>query len=293
MKWYRNVGIGLAVALAAALALTIGVVSAQEDGSSGTAWLGVAVVETDAGVTVARVVSGSPADAADILIGDVIVSFNGTAIEAASDLTEAVQSLAPGDEATVTVLRLGNELDIAVTLGTLPTDYGLGRHGFGRGLFAGTTDGLIPHLFGVQLAEAEGGYEVTAVSVMNPLGFEVGDVITEVNGQAVTDLDWQALMADLAASDTPTLTITVLRDGEETTLEHSLAGGMFGFGMFGPGDFFGGRGFPGGGFSGGGREGRGGGFSGGMPGFQQGAPAQGQAGAMNLAVPTTGGSPLA
>src|SRR5262245_58410943 len=91
------------------------------------AWLGIAVVEEDAQVIVARVQPESPASAAELLEGDVIVAFDGTDIATASELGELVQSAAPGDTATLDLLRDGEEVSTDITLGSAP------ERGFGRG----------------------------------------------------------------------------------------------------------------------------------------------------------------
>ena len=44
---------------------------------------------------------GSPAEKAALQVNDVIVSFNGTAIQSPDDLTAAIHPLKPGDQVTV------------------------------------------------------------------------------------------------------------------------------------------------------------------------------------------------
>ena len=51
-------------------------------------------------------------------------------------------------------------------------------------------------------------------------------MITAVNGTPVQDVDWAALFTELAASDSPTLTLTMLRDGEEITVDIERIGGL-------------------------------------------------------------------
>jgi S1-C subfamily serine protease len=55
------------------------------------------------------------------MAGQVIVELNGTATPTASDLTEVLANLSPGQKATVTVLQPdGSTTGVSVTLGTLP-----------------------------------------------------------------------------------------------------------------------------------------------------------------------------
>jgi S1-C subfamily serine protease len=73
------------------------------------------------GVGIVSVTPGGPAAAAGLTAGQVIVEVNGTATPTASDLTEVLANLSPGQKATVTVLQPdGSTQGVSVTLGTLP-----------------------------------------------------------------------------------------------------------------------------------------------------------------------------
>jgi C-terminal processing protease CtpA/Prc len=246
-----------------ALSLMVGgVIFAQEDDAAddtgdleATAWLGVMLVETDDGVVIARVQAGSPAAASDLLIGDVIESFDGETVESVDVLVEMIQAHAPGDAVTVGVLRNDEAFDIDVTLIANPTS--LVRRGRSQAVNAGSMTG---RMFGVNLEETDAGYEVIGILPTNPFELEIGDVIIEVNGQPVEDLDWQTIMTEMVEAEDATLSITVVRDGEELSLEGDVFGRMRGFGDM---DSFGGR--EGMRDFGGGRDGRGG--PGGMDSF--------------------------
>ena len=73
---------------------------------------------TGTGVYVATVYEGSAAAEAGIQSGDIITSFDGTAVTTPSDLTIAVRSKNPGDTVSVTVNRDGSEQTFEVTLGS-------------------------------------------------------------------------------------------------------------------------------------------------------------------------------
>ena len=75
------------------------------------------------GAVVVVVVEGEAAHAAGIVVGDVIVAFNGVRIETSLDLVTEVLALVPGDAAEVTLIGPdGTERVIEVTLGSFPTD---------------------------------------------------------------------------------------------------------------------------------------------------------------------------
>jgi serine protease Do len=75
-----------------------------------------------AGALVNQVEKGSPADKAGVEALDIIVRFDGKAIEASSDLPRIVGSTRPGTQSSVQVLRKGVTKDLTVTVGELPED---------------------------------------------------------------------------------------------------------------------------------------------------------------------------
>ena len=72
------------------------------------------------GAVVGTVRAGSPAAAAGVKAGDVVVSVNGKPIAGANELTSAVAALQPGDKATLQVQRGGSTLTLTVTLAARP-----------------------------------------------------------------------------------------------------------------------------------------------------------------------------
>jgi len=69
------------------------------------------------GVLVDNVVEDSPAAAAGLEDGDVIIKFNGHPTDNGQALTKAVRSAVPGEEVKVVVLRRGKEKTLNVELG--------------------------------------------------------------------------------------------------------------------------------------------------------------------------------
>jgi len=68
------------------------------------------------GALVRSVESGSPAEKAGVEAGDIIVKFNGTTIDRASDLPRLVGNTKPGSRSTMTVFRRGAQRDLSVTI---------------------------------------------------------------------------------------------------------------------------------------------------------------------------------
>lgn len=72
------------------------------------------------GIAVEKVVENSPAAAAGIQAGDVIVRFNGEEITSTRKLTRMIGEIDPDHQAKVTVLRNGSERDLTATLAKRP-----------------------------------------------------------------------------------------------------------------------------------------------------------------------------
>lgn len=205
------------------LAITAGALVAQDSGSSApatTAWLGVAVSEQDDQVVIVRVQAGSPANAAGLLIGDVIVTFNGETVASASDLVAKVRTAAPGDTVALEVLRHGVSRTLEVTLGSAPP---AGR--LGRAIITQDPLSWAQRLLHADLKAVDDGFEVVNVLVsFNPFDLQVGDIVTAINGQPVAELTPQTLAESMMKAGSPVLKVTVKRAGEEVTLESDFPG---------------------------------------------------------------------
>ncbi len=90
------------------------------DGGS-SAYLGVTIEEraggAPAGVRITEVVDGSPAEQAGLAAGDVIVEFDGEAVDGPAALTRKIHSRKPGDRVRVDVLRGERRESFLVDLG--------------------------------------------------------------------------------------------------------------------------------------------------------------------------------
>ncbi|KAF1852437.1 hypothetical protein Lal_00037168 [Lupinus albus] len=74
------------------------------------------------GALVQRVEAGGPADKAGLEAGDIILKYNGAAIERPSDLPRMVGATKPGAKATVNIWRKGSARDVSVTVVELEAD---------------------------------------------------------------------------------------------------------------------------------------------------------------------------
>lgn len=77
-------------------------------------------LDVDSGAVIVNVVAGSPAEAADLSEGDVLLRIGDRDIATSQDVVEAVSAFEPGDEIEVVVDREGDETTVSVTLAERP-----------------------------------------------------------------------------------------------------------------------------------------------------------------------------
>jgi serine protease Do len=172
----------------------------KEHGEVRRGWLGVYIqdvsrelaesfgMDKPIGALVARVVEGSPAAKAGLETGDVVIAVNGDKIRTAGDLPPKIGRLQPGSEATLTVIREGEEKAVQVTVtardegkqaeaGGAPSEV-LGMQV--RPVPADARKELgLPAERGVQVTEVTGGAARSA-------GVRRGDIILKLANQPVT-----------------------------------------------------------------------------------------------------------
>jgi S1-C subfamily serine protease len=71
---------------------------------------------------VVHVTSGSPAAAAGVLIGDVIIEFDGQRVESPEDLLDLLVGERVGRQVTLQLLRGGTPAAVTITVGERPTE---------------------------------------------------------------------------------------------------------------------------------------------------------------------------
>jgi serine protease Do len=147
------------------------------------------------GALVGDVSSGSPAEKSGLQKGDIIVELNGKPIADSNQLRMSISMMAPDSTVNLKVLRNGGERDMAVKLGVLPTDKERASvetanpEGALDGVSVGNvTDEAVQQL---GLPANTKGVVVTDINPSSPVadsGLRQGDVIQEVNHQAVTNV---------------------------------------------------------------------------------------------------------
>ena len=167
------------------------------------------------GALVRGVESGGPADKAGIEAGDIIVKFDGRAIEKSSDLPRIVGNVKPGTKATVTVFRRGANKDLSVVIAEVEADKPArptAKSG-AKPPVAGPAQALglsVSEITDAQKKELDvkGGVKVDAVEgAAARAGLREGDVIVSIANTEVAGL--KSFEAALAKID-KTKSVTVL-----------------------------------------------------------------------------------
>ncbi|WP_431065658.1 DegQ family serine endoprotease [Methylotuvimicrobium sp.] len=103
-------------------------------GSVSRGWLGVQIqdvtrelaesfgMKRPVGALIAKIIAQSPAEAADLQIGDIIVEFNGQKIETSGDLPPLVGMSPINEKSKLTVIRQGDKKVVSVKIGLLPEE---------------------------------------------------------------------------------------------------------------------------------------------------------------------------
>lgn len=175
------------------------------------------------GALVRSVETGAPADKAGVEAGDIILKFDGKAIEKATDLPRLVGNTKPGTRSTVTVFRRGGAKDLAITIAEFepekPVRKAADRDAKPKTSGAGLSVGLsVSDLTDAQKKELKlkGGVRVEAsTDAAARAGIREGDVIIAIGNSEVSGVkDFEAV---LAKADKSKPVPVLLRRGELAT----------------------------------------------------------------------------
>ena len=182
-------------------------------------------LKSTGGVIVSGVEAGSAAERAGVKRGDVIESFNGVAVHDINSLRNRVAEAGAGSTAELVIVRDGSEKKLSVKLDQANPDK-LARRSTESDSEPGTNDKTA---LGVSVApltpelrdrvQAPKDVKGLVVEDVNPdgraalAGIQSGDIIQEVNRQAVTSVD--DLKAALKKSSSKTTLLLINRQGKD------------------------------------------------------------------------------
>ena len=213
----------------------------REKGRVSRGWLGVLIqdvtrelaesfgMDKPQGALVARVLDGSPAERAGFEVGDIVLSFDGHAIERSSELPPIVGRTRAGREVGVGILRAGQAMTLQVTTDELPAEDEV------QVAAAQGPDGVEATRLGIVVRDmteeegasvdaAERGVVVSSVSAGGPAeraGIREGDLILMLDNRKVANGDdFSRLVAELRQGKA--VSVLVQREGNPVFLALKL-----------------------------------------------------------------------
>ncbi|SRR5579884_972667 len=187
----------------------------------------------EAGVEITVVEPNSPASMAGLMVGDVIVQFNGQKVEGIEQFSRMVRETPAGREVHLQIYRNGASQTLTAKIGShaapnlfgfqvpqpLLRDFPRGGIAAPLGIEAESVSGQLAEYFGAR----DGGVLVRSVMKNSPAekaGIKAGDVITRVGNDRV------AFPAEIAArvrgARGQSVAVTLMRDRRETTITVQL-----------------------------------------------------------------------
>lgn len=174
-----------------------------EHGKVVRGWLGVTIRDmspgtgekpragSSKGALVANVVPGGPAARTGLLSNDVVVAYDGHAVPDSVAFRNDVAETPIGREVRITIVREGRKSDLAVKIGS-PGDEIKVLSASARYLLGGEVRPLSEkerERYGLGKGQRVVVASMDSEGPLKKAGFEVGDVILEVNGQNVGGVD--------------------------------------------------------------------------------------------------------
>ncbi len=184
----------------------------REQGFVSRGWLGVSIQDLDqtlaesfgmqrpSGALIASVTDDSPAAAAGLRSGDVILAFEGKQIMRSSDLPPAVAATPAGTSADLAILRDGDRRNVKVKVGTLKNDQIVARAEAPK-----PPQGRLG-LVADEMDSAQDGVVVRQVDPRGPAaraGIRSGDIILSFNQTAVKSTRQLSKLVEDSPSDKP------------------------------------------------------------------------------------------
>lgn len=180
----------------------------QKEGKVTRGWLGVVIQDVNkelaesfglkqtSGILISEVQKDSPASAAGLKQGDVILRLNNIELVNVSDLRNRVALLQPKSKAILDIIRDGREKKVQVTIGEQPSSFAAGVPVPGEdqslNQFGLTLQELTPELAQKFEYEENSGLvisDVTAGSPAEVAGLKPGHLVEEVNRVRVRSLE--------------------------------------------------------------------------------------------------------
>jgi serine protease Do len=166
-------------------------------------WIGISIqdltpelaksvhAETTKGALVADVVKGGPAEKGGLKKNDVVITYRGKEIPDSGTFRNEVANTPIGSEVKVTILRNGKKEELLVKVGNLEESTKI-LAGYVKERLGGEVQTISPQEAEKYGLEANQGVKISQLEATGPLrkaGFEVGDMILEINNQPIQGME--------------------------------------------------------------------------------------------------------
>ncbi len=199
-----NVGIGFAIPINMAKKILS---QLKKTGKVIRGWLGVSIQDLDekiakplkrspnSGVLITDVKKGSPAEKADLKVGDIIVSFDGKEIKDTNGLRNLVADTQPGDKVKIEIIRKGKKKSIEVKIGEMPDEESIvkSEKASKEEWLGMKVQNITPQIASkFRVSQDESGVIVTDIDSDKEAysqGIKVGDVIKQIDNYEIENVD--------------------------------------------------------------------------------------------------------
>ena len=232
--------VGIAFAIPASTAKSV-VQDLIKSGHVDHGWLGVQIQSVtkdiaeslgrsdQKGALVAQAQDDSPAKAAGIKAGDVIVGVDGKTVDSSNELARVIGSMNPGQTAHLKVWRDGSEKDFDVKLGKFPEPDKMASADNSNQSNNSSANTLDKFGLTVQPSDNGKGLVVTDVDPNGDAadsGIQAGDVIVAVNSKDVNSAaDLQHAASEAAKAGRKAILVQIMRDDNSHFVALPVANG--------------------------------------------------------------------
>ncbi len=203
---YSRSGGYMGVAFAIPIDVAMGIADQLKSGGKvSRGWLGVMIQEVTKelaesfglskpqGALIANVEKNSPADKGGLEVSDVVLKFDGKAVETSADLPRLVGAVKPGKKVALQVWRKGENKELTLTVGEAPAEKGAKSDKSGK-------SGKTANRIGLSLSEASDA-QLKELKISHGLvvdeaegqaarvGIQRGDVILSINNKDVKSVE--------------------------------------------------------------------------------------------------------
>jgi len=213
-----SIGLGFAIPSNSAIKI---VDQLKEFGRTKRGWLGVQITPVskeiaeslglpdEKGAFISNINPDGPSKVAGLQEGDVILKFNSNEITKMTDLPRVVAESDVGSKAVVEIWRKNKLISIEVTLGELPEESYVNR----KDIKEKSSNEIYIKSLNLSISSTSNNQGVLVINVNEESNLKLGDIITEVNREMVTNTnDFIELVETIKKTGRNSLLLKIIRD---------------------------------------------------------------------------------